>query len=262
MKKFLLLLLFTLSSMQAFSSYTGNPLSPALLQSGLFSGQNYLINVATGYVYDNVWDKDLTPTENPDFSSLEKVGDFEMRSNFATLALIFFRRLEVYGYFGVSKENIDWTAKTPFTSPEIATKNHFSYALGAKAIMLQFSQTVFSLDFQYFTLPSSNMMVQKIVNIYMPFDVNSQYLQVQQWHFTLGVASKIGPLTPYAGATYTRFYLQLPSNSNFPTLKFKGKRNWGLFLGASLNISHLFFVTGEVHFFDEKSYALSATTSF
>lgn len=262
LKKLLLFLCLFFSCCPLFALYTGNPASPSLLQKGLFNAQSYFISVSTGYIYDNVWDKNIVPTETPDFVSLEKVGDFEVHSNFASFALVFLKRLEIYTYLGVSKENIDWKTKIPFSSTEINTKNHFSYSVGAKAIMLQFSSTVFSIDFQYFTLPKSNKMMQKIVNIYMPMELSKQYLNIKEWQLAFGIATRLGPLTPYVGGDYSHLRLQVKTENDFPTLDFKNKRSWGIFFGSSLNISSILFVTGEMRFFNEKAFSLSATTDF
>jgi hypothetical protein len=260
MRFFLLLGFCLLASCKGYSAYVGNPASPALIQHGLFS-KNSFINLSSGYLYTQAWDKNITPTDAPDELSLEKVSDFEMQSNCATIALNLLRRLEIYSYLGVSKENIDWTAKIPYSSPEIKTKNHFCYSIGAKAIMLQFSKTVFSLDFQYFTLPSSNKLIPKIVNIYMPIPTGSQYLRMTEWQFCAGVASKIGPFTPYVGGKYSRLNLKVES-TDLPNVSFKNRNCWGLFTGLSLNFSHLIVATFEMRFFDEKAFSAAVNTAF
>ncbi len=255
-------LLFTLCCISSLHAiYTGNPASPALLNKGLFGAQSYLITVATGYIYDNVWNARIYRKNDPEASSIEKLEDCAIYSNWASLSFIFLRRLELYGYFGVSKESIDWTAKIPRTDTELKTRNHFSYSLGGKAIMLQFGGTVLSLDFQYFIMPTSNKFLQKVVNIYMPLELSSQNLDTKEWQLALGLATKLGPLCPYIGGKYSQLKINIKSE-DLPTLLLQNKWPWGLFLGGSLSLSHSFYVNGEVRFFDEDAYSIAITTAF
>ncbi len=260
--KYALCLFFIFFCSKLFPAFVGNPYSPALIQHGLFSSQSALVNFSSGYLYSEAWDKNIVPKDTPPDATLEKVADFEMKSSFATLALNILRRLELYSYLGVSKENIDWKAKIPFTSSEIKTKNHFSYSVGAKAIMLQFGGTVFSLDFQYFILPSSNKLIPKIVSIYMPIPEGNQYLKMKEWQISGGIAVKLGPFTPYGGAKYSHLRLQVKSTEGIPNLFFKNRKNWGLFAGASLNFGPLLVATFEMRFVDEKAFSAAVATAF
>ena len=256
----LILFLFT-GSLSA--AYVGNTSAPGVLQTGLFSVHNRLINVTSGYISDIVWDKRIRPSDQPDYVSLDKVDEFEIRSNWGTFSLIFLRRLQIYTYLGVSKEKMDWTNKPDFDeTSEVKTRNHFSYCVGGKVILLQFLQTSIGLDVQYFSLPSSNDVVQRIKNLNLPFEMGSQYLKVKEWHVALGIASKIGPLGPYAGAKYMKMRLRVKSDNDFPTLKFCNRNNWGTFVGCSLNLSNNFYVNVEGRFLDEYAFAASATAAF
>lgn len=257
MRRFLFLLM--IYCLQGHAGYVGNPASPALMH-GVFSGGSF-INLYSGYVYTQVWDKNITSSNIPPNVTLEKVGACEMQSNFATVGINLVRRLELYSYLGVSKENIDWTAKFPFSSPEIKVKNHFSYVLGAKAIMLQFARTVFSLDFQYFTLPATDIPIPKIVSIYMPIPIGSQYIKLKEWQLAAGIASKLGPITPYVGVKYSRLNLDVNS-TDLPTLSFKNSKSWGLFAGISLNFANILMATGEIRWVDEKAVSAAVSTAF
>lgn len=255
-------LLFLLFSANLFALYTGNPAGPSLLRHGMVTPINSLVTITTGYVYTKVWDMDLTPKDLPPDVTLEKIGDTEMLSNFASVGLILLRRLEVYSYLGVSKESIDWKSRLPFTSNELETKNHFSFSVGAKAIMLQFGGTVFSLDFQYFTLPSTDKLLPKIVNLYMPIPLGKQYLNMDQWQVAAGLASKIGPFCPYIGGKYSKVRLKVNSTEGIPNLAFRNRNNWGLFAGASINFGTLLSATGEIRWFDEKGASAAVSMVF
>lgn len=259
--KFIFFLLF-LSSSSLFALYTGNPAEPILLKKGIVSPLNTLVTVTTGYLYTQVFNMDIIPKEIPDEVSIEKMGDTELFSNMASLGLIILKRLEVYGYLGTSKENIDWTSKIPFTSEKLDVKSHFAFSVGAKAIMLQFGSTVFSLDFQYFTLPSTEKLIPRIVNIYMPIPIGKQYLKMNEWQIAGGVASKIGPFTPYIGGKYSHVRLKVKSTEGIPDLVFRRRHNYGMFVGASLNFSFLMSATFEARLFDETAISAAVNMVF
>ncbi len=264
MKRFFLFLLFLFAS-QGFSAYIGNPASPALMQTGLFNVKNHFINVATGYLADITWDKKIRPSDQPNFVSLDKVNEFEVRSNFSVISLIFLRRLEIYSYLGVSKEKMDWENKPQYQDKsELKARNHFSYSVGAKAILLYFWGMALGIDGQYFALPSSNKLAQRIINLRLPLELSSQYLKLEEWHIALGLGTKLGPFAPYVGINYMKMRLdvQTKDKSDLPTLQFCNRNNWGGYAGCSLNFSHSFYVNFEGRFIDETAISVAAITSF
>lgn len=257
-------LLFFLNPIFLFCAYVGNPCSPALMQTGLFSVHNHFINVTSGYLADFVFDKKIKPDDKPEFVNLDKVKEFEMHSNMASLSLIFLRRMEIYSYLGVSKETMDWKNKIDQGNPtEIKTKNHFSYGIGSKFILLQFPYSGVGLDVQYFSLPSSDKVLQKLKNIYIPLEVDSQYLKIKEWHIALGCGLKLAALSPYFGVKYLKYRVDVKTEGkDLPTIKFKNCNSFGVFTGISLNLSNSFYLNAEARFIDEFAVAGAAVASF
>ena len=259
MKILTTLLLFPLS---LFAFYTGNPFSPTLLQKGFFALYNSLASVGVGYLGDYVSDKQLLLKER-DTINFEKVNHFKMESQMSYLSLILVRRMEIYSYLGVSKEKMEWEPLVENNAPdELKANNHFSYAVGAKAILLEFSSAAFSIDVNYFCLPSSEKVKEKLQSLAFPFSLGNQTLKWKEWNFSLGLAGKLGPLTPYFGGKYSTAKLKVSSTNSSDILRFTGKEHWGIFAGISINISKTLYLTGEWRHFDENALSASAVFAF
>ena len=259
----LFFLLFLFIFAQAHASYLGNICSPAVLQTGLFSKHNYLLNLTSGYITDMTWDKKIKPSSLPNTISLEKVDEFEINSNWATFSLVLLRRLEMYTYLGVSKEKMDWTNKPSFTdTSEVKTQNHFSYVLGAKLNLLYLGNFGLGVSGQYFSLPSSNKLVQRIRDLNLPFEIGSQYLKVDEWQIASGLTCFLGPFTPYAGIKYLDMQVRVKSTTDLPVLHFENQNNWGVFVGCSLIFSCNFYLNVEGRFIDETAVGASAIAAF
>jgi len=259
MKFFLALILFPFVT---FACYTGNPGSPALLPKSLFGLQNPFIGLDSGYIFDFVEERKIKAVRKPSEVNLSKVTDFEIESNLAYVSLALLRRMELYTFLGVTQEKLEWD---PISSPspsKLKTKRHFSYALGAKFIFLDFGALVVGMDFQYFTLPSSKKIMQKLENLYLPFLLGKQYLKWKEWQTALGIAGKLGPFSPYAGIKYSDGKLQVKTTEGLPSLHFETRNHWGTYVGLSLNITRSIYVNGEARFLDEKGYSFQATSSF
>ncbi|MEL7431597.1 MAG: hypothetical protein AAGI90_03595 [Chlamydiota bacterium] len=251
-------LLFLLLPWTLQATYVGNPASPGLLQTGLFSVHNYLINVATGYVYDISWDKKIA-AKDPSYP----VDEFTVESNWSAISLTLLRRLSVYSYLGVSKETMQWDQSSlSGHGGKLKTKNHFSYSVGTKVILLQFGSTKIALDAQYFSLPSSSSFAKTIGSIYWAFDPGEQSLSVEEWHIALGFVRSLGPFSAYLGGKYSQKDIQVFSEDSSPTLEFSQKVPVGLFGGLSLNVSRGLYLNLGGRLFDEYALSFAAIAAF
>ncbi len=259
--RYLFLLFFPFS---LFSFYTGNPLSPSMLQRSLFGRPNGLISIGVGYLADFLTDLPLQVEGKPEEINFEYPKNFSMESQMSSASIHLVRRLEIYGYLGTSAEKLGFF---PFTGGKMDLKSgtNFSYAVGGKAILLDFHRAVLSLDYAYFCIPSSSKLRKKLEGIHLPDFITrplgSQKMQWRQWHIAMGTSFRIGPLSPYVGGRYSHAKLKILV-SDAPSLRLKGENHWGLFAGLSLMLSHSFFVTGELRWFDETAYSTSAVLAF
>lgn len=247
-----------------FGFPTGNPLSPAMLQRSLFGRSNGLLSIGVGYLADFMTDLPLQVEGKPEVVNFEAPKNFSMESQMSALSIHLVRRLEIYGYLGTSAETLDYR---PFIGGKMGLKSgtNFSYTVGGKAILLDFHRAVLSLDYSYFCIPSSSTLRKKLQGINLPdfitTPLGSQKMQWRQWHLAMGTALRLGPLSPYVGGRYSHAKLKILV-SDSPSIRLKGEKHWGLFAGLSLMLSHSFFVTGELRWFDETAYSTSAVLAF
>lgn len=252
------------SPLYLFAFYTGNPLSPALLEKGLFGRSSSFLSIGVGYLADFITDKDLELVNRKEDINLQSINSFKIESQMSYASLRLVRRLEVYGYLGSSSEKIDLT---PIVGDkgELKANSHFSYAIGAKAILLDFYRFVISADFNYFSLPSSSKLRKTLEGLalpdFIPIPLGSQRLQWREWQIALGLSLRLGPLSPYAGGRYSKAKIKLNIEDG-PSVRFAGKNHWGVFGGLSLMLSPTFFISGELRWCDETAYSTSAVFSF
>ncbi len=244
-----------------FGSYTGNPASPAILSKGIFGMPNPLISLNTGYVFDFVEKRKIEPSRKPSELNLEKVTDFQIEAHMGYACLTLLRRMELYTFLGVTQETMQWKPIFPSES-KLKTKYHFTYAVGSKFILLDFGATVLGIDMQYFTLPSSKKVQQRLQNIYQLLSLNEQYLKWKEWHFSLGLSTRLGPFSPYIGTKYSNGVLKVKTTDSLPPLRFTTSTNWGFFAGLSLNLSNSLYINAEARFSDEEAYSAKITNSF
>ncbi len=244
-----------------FASYTGNPASPALLSKGIFGMPNPLISLNTGYLFDFVEMRKLDSSRKPSEVNLKKVTDYQIEAHLGYACLTLLKRMELYAFLGLTQETMQWEPLTPSYS-KLETKYHFTYAIGSKFILLDFGSAVLGLDVQYFTLPSSKKIQQRLQNLYQPLALNEQYLKWKEWHIALGFSTKLGPFSPYVGTKYSHGVLKVKTTGSLPSLRFTTPCNWGLFTGLSLNLTSSLYVSGEARFFDEEAFSAKITNSF
>jgi hypothetical protein len=259
--KYLWLVLFPFC---LFGFYTGNPLSPAMLNKGLFGRRGNIIAVGVGYLADFLTDRDMALDGDPSDVNVEAGHNFSMESQMSSLSIHLVRRLEVYGYLGSSSEKLDYFPIVG-TKQDLKARSHFSYVIGAKAILLDFSRFVLSVDYSYFCLPSTSKLRKKIEGIsfpeFIPIPLGSQRLNYRQWQVAAGLSARLGPLSPYVGGKYSQAKLKVTIEKDSP-VRFRGKDHWGLFAGLSITLSSSFFVSGELRWFDETAYSTAAVFAF
>ncbi|MEM8628658.1 MAG: hypothetical protein AAGF04_01070 [Chlamydiota bacterium] len=243
--------------------YVGNPASSSLLQTGLFSVHNYLITVSSGYVYDTTWDKKLRPDPG---SCLEEIEEFQIVSNWSALCCTLLRRFSLYAYLGVSEETMDWNTHQQGGDKRVGsfeTKNHFSYSLGAKMILLRWFSTLIGMDIQFFSLPSSKELIEKIEAWY-PWNVETSrhYLEIEEWHIALGAVHSFGPFSAYLGGKYGEKIVEVHGRARDKPWELREQNRWGVFTGLSLRMSRGLYVNFEGRWLDEQAFSFAAITAF
>lgn len=246
-----------------YSSYVGNPASPGLMQTGLFSVHNYLLNISTGYVHDISWDKKIVFKKSPKDVFTHTVKEFHVVSDWTALSLTFLRKLSFYSYLGVSKETMKWTFPVIQSSPaEIETRHHFSYSVGAAFLLLQLPSLQIGLDAQYSAIPSTDKLVKQMGLLYWMTGLSYEEISLEEWHVALAVIKSLGPFSAYVGGKYGEKKLEIYLNKDKGRLVFREKYPAGIFTGASLNFSRSFYLNIEGRFLDEYALSFAAIAAF
>jgi hypothetical protein len=265
MRKFLFLLL---SSTSLFAAPVGNPCGPGLMQSGLLIA-NPWIKVTTGYLADYVSNMPLKMTSggSADFNPDESFKHFGLHSQMATFSIVLLQRLETYALLGGSKEHLKWHEEphTPLYEAlfDFQSSYHFSWAVGARVVLLQWGQTFFSIDGSYFAVPSSPKSFFKFLNrLHLPLDQEKQQFRLREWQAGAGLSSKFWIFTPYAGMKYFQAKLHVQSGPDTTALNYRNKERLGYFFGLTLSLTSKFLVTGERRLHDEFAYMFSTQAVF
>ena len=239
-----LLLLF---SFPLFGAYVGNPASPALMNTGIFSSSYPIFKFTSGYIADYISNKRYEATHtDPDFDPDEAFRSFGLHSQLASFSLIFMERLELFGTAGGSKEhakfNNDATmAEMSSALFEFHSSYHFSWSTGAKVILLQWGQTFFSADFTYFAIPSSPKSFFKFFNrMNLPIDLNKQEFYLREWQVSGGLSSRFWFITPYGGITYLYSKLHIDAGNDVRAISYTNEENIGFFYGLTLSLTGRF----------------------
>lgn len=259
---FLFLLVLTICE----ATYVGNIASPAILEKGLFSEKDPWIQFQTGYLADFVSDKKLIAQSIfPTFGNDRRVNNFEIISNMGKISISFKERMELYGLLGQSLSKILWFVSPPSEEIplgkflNIETESNFSWVTGAKVILLEFGKTYVGLDFSYFRIPKTKRSILYFNEEPIPFQENPQFFSLREWNIAFGIASSIGPLTPYMGAKYLITKIRFKSDAS---LILRNRLSFGYFLGSSITLHEKFYLNAEVRLHDELAYSISGSAAF
>lgn len=248
------------------AAYVGNIASPAILEKGLFSEKDPWIKFQTGYLADFVSDKKLiSQSISPSFGNDRRVNNFEIISNMGKVSVTFKERMELYGLFGQSSSKILWFVSPPTEEIplgkflNIETESNFSWITGAKVILLEFGKTYVGLDFSYFRIPKTKRSILYFNQELIPFETNPQFFSLREWHIAFGIASSMGPMTPYIGAKYLITKIRFKSDTS---LTLRNRLSLGYFLGTSVSLHEKFYLNAEVRLHDELAYSVAGSAAF
>jgi len=258
-----LLIFFLLPSL--YAGHVGNPASPMILDSSFLFFKNRFIKIKTGYLTDQVSNKKMVARSDPDIEN-SYVHSFGTYSHYGSLAVALFNTLELYSDLGASKEKIEWDPGVPdnFFSPgtlDAKTSFRFTWNVGGTLVVKSFRAFILGVNFNYFRIPSSKALSFDWHNIHLSLNLSPQYFRYQEWHAAVGISTKIGPFSPYAGGKYLRSRLKIRTNDS-GSIYFKNRNHWGAFLGLSLIIVNKMVVSAEYRFYDESAYSVSVQSSF
>ncbi len=250
------------------SAPVGNPSSPALVKSGIFSPCNPWIAFSTGYLADYVSDMKLSLSSGSlEFDPHPTFDKFQLHSQMASVSLILLQRLEAYALLGGTKEKLalETDPKTPLYSDlfDFQSSYHFSWAAGMKIVLLEWGRTYFSIDGNYFAVPSSHKSFFKFLNrLNLPLETEKQTFYLREWQMGASLASSFWIFTPYVGMKYLHAKLRIQEGQLNSPLIYRNERSIGYYYGLTLNLTSKFQITGERRMRDEFAYMFSTQAIF
>lgn len=260
-------LLFLIFVTPLFACYIGNPASPAIMNTGIFSMKNPFIKGTSGYIADYTNDKNYEADQtDPNFDPNQAVRKIGIHSQLASVSIILLERLELFGYVGGSKEHAK-LGRDPIANPmevwaDFESSYHFSWAAGAKAVLIQWGQTYFCSDFTYFAVPASVHSYFKFFNrLNLPM-AEKQEFYLNEWQISAAIASRFWFLTPYLGGLYLNSRLHVESGPEIGPINYKNEEKIGWFYGITLSLTGRFHLNFERRQRAESSYAFSTVAVF
>lgn len=233
-----------------FAHFVGNPGDPAIMNAGVFSGGYPFCKWSSGYLYDYIPNKRFV-TKKAFFKR------FGLQSQEALFSLIFVERLQFYASMGGSKEMLEEKSMYDFLF-ETKTGYHFSWSLGARVILFQWGQTFLSGSFTYASVPESSQSFLSIldrVNFPFPNADEKQKFSLEQWQASIGLASKLLFVTPYAGIDYFSSKLEVEKS-------YKEAEPIGYFYGFTLSVTGKFHLCFERRIGNEFGYSFATSAVF
>jgi hypothetical protein len=244
------------------------------MHSGLFSSSNPWLKLTTGYLADYVSNLRLTlesgtlESQGVQVDPAKTFTQFGLHSQMATFSLVFLHRLEAYALLGGSKEHLKWQnePKTSLYSAlfDFQTTYHFSWAAGARVVLLQWGQTFFSADGSYFTVPSSQKAFFQFLNrLKLPLESDTnQEFYLREWQLGAALSSRFWIVTPYVGLKYMNATLHIQEGPDSTALDFRNKMRVGYFYGFTVSLTSKFLVNFERRVVDEFAYMFSTQAVF
>jgi hypothetical protein len=245
MRKSLIFLSFLITS-SAFALYNGSPTLPEMPENSLSLPQDSGFSMKMNYEGDLLLGRKITASSLSD----PNIHSF---FNGAALTFGFIDRVELYTLLGGFNSTVSGYQDSSYCKVKI--KESFGGALGVRAIGIFWGDIKVGFDAKYFygwpNLDSLEKGSEKV-------SATASGIQ-REWQVGVAIARKFAIFTPYVGANYSRFVLDLNKISSdlFPNnINIKNTSPFGFLIGLGICGEKGVFFDFEARFFDE--YALSA----
>lgn len=259
MKKFILLLVASVS----FAAPVGNPVSPQLIEKGVFTSCDRWVDFRIGFEGDFVTDGRLDQHDE----GRGRVDRFRQYTNSGTLTLTLVNRMDIYGVWGGSKVKADWrfSEGDSIHIAKLKTYDQNLWAVGARTILYEWCRLFLGLGGRY------------SYSRYKPAHVSIDGLRVpvtdthffwKEWQVNMDFSYKICYFTPYIGVKYSNTQIHLgdfsvPIASNGTgNNEFINREPVGLYLGCGVTNGKYFMVNVEGRLIDEEAVTVSADLKF
>ncbi|MCH9611850.1 MAG: hypothetical protein S4CHLAM102_03240 [Chlamydiia bacterium] len=263
----ILLAITLLFSTQIFAYYSGNPSTPNLMQSGLFTDENQgWVGGGLGYIFDQINDRKVrlkTGSRN-DFDR------FEITSNMGQVYFLIVNRFMGYGLLGAQEFSATQTSN-PTTILQYISQENFSWGVGGKVLALELGPWGLGADAKY--IASSNKWNTLTQNgALFPATNSTPRISYTEWQVSLSTSYRTDFLVPYLGIGYyytLATFKRLPANFYTPAdginrtqFKVTNQVRPGLIAGAAVTPGKGAFLNIELRCIDSLAFSIQAALRF
>lgn len=260
MRKTLFLILSLFYCTYNWSAPMGDPSKPKMVQQGLLIPENSWIYLFGEYEGNFVGDRRLKQRSN----NMRRIDNFSLDTNSGKAAVDLLNRCELFGILGQSRICANWRTQNilgDLSEIEMETKYDFSWAAGAKVILLEWGNTQLTSGGRYFyTKPRMLWLTKNGVS----YSVDDARMKFVEWQVDLGVSHKIDIFTPYIGIKYSQSHSTLAtissttiSDNDTNNLRMKSRNHLGIVLGYGSTTGKWYVVDVEVRLIDEAAVTIS-----
>jgi major outer membrane protein len=284
MKKNIVAFLSILSCVSAYALPVGNPSEATLLSHGAFfntyceeTDSCYeeccpLFSLRAGFYGDYIFDGHLQLAHSPH----RDANYSEIHTNAGYLAINFFDRIDLFTTLGVSwiKLSINNNLMSPETlfpnlETFIVTKADFSWSIGGRATLFEWSGFACGLEGQYFNFSPGNVKYVNPGGAQINTDDVPYHFRYHEWQIGGGISYQLTSfLVPYIALKASRASIDINSvtlviGGEFITLPdFRSSHYFGGAVGVSLVTCDTIAFTVEGRFFNENALYVNAQVRF
>lgn len=270
MKKWITGIVFQLACIPAaFGMYSGNPADPMLGNGSLYFCDSPWWSPKLGFQRDYVLDRKLKTNS----LHIQRVDEFEINSDQATIAFDFCRSFEVYGSVGAARAFMrnrpDLPPADPQKHQDWETSDGTIWSVGGKVILWDCSNAIVSVlggyeqyrtNFEWIGIQTVN-----------PADTKAK-LRYSEWQVSVGGAYNFCCAVPYINLNFSgltsskvtgvQTIPQDDTTVSVNTICLKTRKCVGLSIGTSFAPVDCFYVTVEARVINERALTLQGQLKF
>lgn len=264
MRKSAVLAAIAIASTALYSAPVGNTSAPQILQEGFFIPPEVWVNVRLGYEGDFVYDGRMKQYRE----GTGRVDSYKQNTNSATTTFNILDRLDIYSVFGSSQTTAEWRfsdVEGAIHNANTETHYNFLWAIGARAILFEWSHTNIGLGGRY---SSCNYKPVWLTIDGANASVSGTHLRWDAWQVNLDVSYRIDLFTPYIGIKYANTKTKLGTFTTSIAANGSGNNHFenrvpvGLYIGCALSTGKYFMLNVEGRFVDEEAITISGDLRF
>lgn len=258
MRRAFVFFLLTLFS-HVHALYLGNPSDPALVEKGIWTCEDAIVDLSLGYQTDY----DFNRRVKTQHSSEGKVSPLTVRMNQGVMTFSALNRVEAYASFGVASFEFNKKPAPGQVLTEFQTKDQFTWGLGGRLIVVEWKEFALGIEGSY-QKASMHFHPTMIIGV----DTHPKAaIHYHEWQVGFGGSMTIDIFVPYAAVKYSHFAANVTAFNTFigqpkTLLKLRSKEHFGLVLGCSLAATKVFDINIEARLFDEEGVSAAGNLKF